>query len=339
MIRRMKKLNLGLIGLGSHGSRYAAHLAAGEVEGARLAVACRRDRSAGEAQALKLGARFTPDYRQVLEDPKVDAVIVVVPPALNVPIVAEALAAGKGVLVEKPLAPDAASARGLVDAARATSAPAMVAQTLRFNTVVLALRDRLASLGPLRLVSLSQRFEPSSRAWLDDPESGGILRNTGVHSFDLIRFMTGREVEEALCFTERVVTRRTEDAFAAVLRLSGGGLAVVENDRATAIRSGGLEVVGEHGQLRGDHVRHFLEEGRGGAWIPVELPPKALTVRECLKAFAAALRGEASVPIPLEEGLRAVAIVDACRESAEKKGPRRVAGPGSVGSGGVSPGS
>ena len=333
----MKTLQLGLIGLGAHGSRYAAHLAAGEVEGARLRVACRRDRAAGEEQALKLGARFTADYRQVLEAPDVDAVIVVVPPALNVPIVTEALAAGKAVLVEKPLAPDVRSALRLVETARAAAVPAMVAQTLRFNAVVHAVRERLASLGPLRLVSLSQRFEPSSRAWLDDPQSGGILRNTGVHSFDLVRFLAGREVEEALCFTEKIVTRRTEDAFAAVLRLSGGALAVVENDRATGARSGVIEVVGEQGQLWGDHVRHILEEGRGGQWAPVSLPPKIPTVRECLKAFVAALRGEAAVAIPLEEGLRAVAIVDACRESAEKKRPRRVAGPGSVGSGSVSP--
>ncbi len=338
MIARMKTLQLGLIGLGSHGARYAAHLAAGEVEGARLAVACRRDRAAGEAQAEALDTRFTADYRQVLQDPEVDAVIVVVPPALNLPIAAEALAAGKGVLVEKPLAPDAGSARRLVEAARAAAVPAMVAQTLRFNAVVLAVRERLASLGPLRLISLSQRFEPSSRIWLDDPESGGILRNTGVHSFDLLRFLTGLEVEEALCLTGRIVTRNTEDAFAAMLRLSGGPLAVVENDRATSARSGGIEVVGEKGQLRGDHVRHTLEEGRGSDWSPIPLPPKVPTVRECLKAFVAAMRGESPVAIPLEEGLRAVAIVDACRESAEKKGPRRVAGPGSVGSGGVSPG-
>ncbi|HEU5179557.1 MAG TPA: Gfo/Idh/MocA family oxidoreductase [Candidatus Polarisedimenticolia bacterium] len=332
----METLQLGLIGMGSHGARYAAHLAAGEVEGARLAVTCRRNRAAGEAQAEKLDARFTADYRQVLEDSEVDAVIIVVPPALNVPIAAEAIAAGKGVLVEKPLAPDAVSARRLVEAARAAAIPAMVAQTLRFNAVVLAVRERLASLGPLRLISLSQRFEPSSRAWLDEPESGGILRNTGVHSFDLIRFLTGREVEEALCFTQSIITRHTEDAFAAVLRLSGGALAVVENDRATAARSGGIEVVGERGQLRGDHVRHTLEEGRGNEWTPIPLSPKAATVRECLKAFVAALRGEAPVAIPLEEGLRAVAIVDACRESAEKKGPRRVAGPGSVESDSVS---
>lgn len=326
----MKMLQLGLIGMGSHGSRYAAHLAAGEVEGAALSIACRRDRAAGEAQAEELDARFTDDYRQVLEDPEVDAVIIVVPPALNVPIAGEALAAGKGVLVEKPLAPDAVSGRRLVEAARAAAVPAMVAQTLRFNSVVLAVRERIGSLGPLRLISLSQRFEPSSRIWLDEPESGGILRNTGVHSFDLLRFLTGREVEEALCFTRSIVTRRTEDAFAAVLRLSGGALAVVENDRATAARSGAIEIVGEKGQLRGDHVRHILEEGRVSEWTPVPLPPKAPTVRECLQAFVAALRGEAPVSIPLEEGLRAVEIVDACRESAEKKGPRRVAGPGSV---------
>jgi len=230
------------------------------------------------------------------------------------------------VLVEKPLAPDGAGGRRLVEAARRSGRVSMVAQTLRFNTVVRALRERRDSLGPLQLISLSQRFEPSTREWLDDPEGGGILRNTGVHSFDLVRHLTGGEAEEALCFSERVVTRRTEDSFGAVLRLGGGVLAVVENHRATASRSGRIEMVGERGQLCADHVHHTLMEIRGVAVRPLPLPPPVATVRECLAAFVAALRGEAEVPIPLEEGLRAVEIVDACRESVEMKMPRRVAG-------------
>lgn len=326
MIPTMKPMRLGLIGVGAHGARYASHLCAGEVEGAVLSVICRRDRVLGESQASRLGVPFVDDYRRILEDPGIDAVVLVLPPDLHVRLVPEFLEAGKGVLVEKPLAPDAQGARRLVEAARRSGQVAMVAQTLRFNTVVRAMKEHCAELGRLRVISLSQRFEPSTRLWLDDATAGGILRNTGVHSFDLIRFLTGLEAEEALCFTQRAMTQQTEDGFGAVLKLAGGALGVVENNRATASRSGRIELVGENGQLCGDHVHGSLLQIQGASARAVPLPPMVPTVRECLAAFTSALHGRSTVPIPLEEGLRAVEIVDACRESAEMKMPRRVAG-------------
>ncbi len=317
-------VRIGVIGLGVHGLRYARHLSAAEVPGARLAMVCRRDRARGEAAARELGVAFTEDYRRVLSDSSVDAVAFVVPCDLHPTLVPEALAAGKAVLVEKPLAADAAGAAWILEAASRSRLPAMVAQTLRFNTVVRAVGARREELGELRFVTLSQRFEPSGREWLDDPAAGGVLRNTGVHSFDLVRHLTGLEAEEVSCFASRIVTRKTEDSFCALLRLSGGLQAAVDNNRATASRSGRIELVGERGQLEGDHVHHRLVEIRGTLRRDVELPPPVPTIRECLAAFAAAVRGEAPVPIPLVEGLRAVEIVEACRTSSDTGLPRRV---------------
>lgn len=317
-------VRIGVIGLGAHGTRYARHLAAGEVEGARLAAVCRRNRLTGEAMARELGVSFVSDYRVMLADPAVDAVAVVVPCDLHPSLVSEALAAGKAVLVEKPLAPDAAGATAILEAARASTRPAMVAQTLRFHPVVRALRERVADLGRLRFAALSQRFEPSARPWLDEPAAGGILRNTGIHSFDLLRHLTGREAEVVSCYTAKLVTRKTEDAFAALLEMSGGFLATVDNHRATASRTGRIELVGEDGQLLADHVHHRLEEIRGTTRRTLDLPSPVPTVRECLAAFAAAVRGERPVAIPLIEGLRALEIVDAGRRSAETAAPSRV---------------
>ena len=320
----MNSVRIGLIGLGIHGIRYARHLAAGEVKGARLEMVCRRDRTRGESEARELGVRFTADYRSILSSPDVDAVALVVPCHLHPSLVPETLEAGKPILVEKPLAPEAEAARPMVEAALRSSLPAMVAQTLRFNSLVRALRERAGELGTLRFLSFSQSFEPSERPWLDETVGGGILRNTGVHSFDLLRHLSGREVEEVSCFSQRLVTRRTEDAFAAVLKLSDGILASVDNQRTTASRSGRIEWVAEGGHLVGDHVHHTLREIRGSSIRELELPPPLPTVRECLAAFVSAVRGEAPVPVPLEEGLRAIEIVDACRASAAEGTPRRV---------------
>jgi predicted dehydrogenase len=319
-------VRLAIVGIGVHGERYARHLAAGDVPGATLTALCRRDRAKGEDQARRFNARFVARSDEIFADPAVDAVVFAVPCDLHPDLVTRALGAGKPVLVEKPLAPDAAGARGIVEAARRAGVPAMVAQTLRYNAVVRAVRKRRNDLGAIRTVTLSQRFEPSGREWLDDPAAGGILRNTGVHSFDLLRHLTGREAEEVVCFAGSFATRRTEDGFGAVIRLAGGAIAVVDGVRATGCRNGRIELAGETGQLVGDHVHHQLAEIRGNALRSLELPRPVPTVRECLRSFAAAVRGEAPVEIPLEEGLRAVEIVEACRGSCAAGGaPRRVA--------------
>ena len=320
----MKEVSFGLIGLGNHGLRYARHLTAGEVEGARLGMVCRRDRERGEAAARELGVAFTDDYRRVLSNPALDAVALAVPCDLHPILVPEALEAGKAVLVEKPLAPDAEAGRKIVAAAARSGRVAMVAQTLRFNSVVREIRRRIPDFGPLRFLSLSQRFEPSDRGWLDEPAAGGILRNTGIHSFDLVRHLTGLEVERVACLEARRSEGRMEDTFAVVLRLQGGILATVDNTRTTASRTGRIEWVGEQGQLSGDHAHHFLKEIRGLRARELDLPAPVPTVRECLAAFTAAVRGERAVPTPLVEGLRGVEIVDACRLSAATGLPRDV---------------
>jgi predicted dehydrogenase len=326
MIHGMAAIRFGLIGLGNHGLRYARHLARNDVRGASLAVVCRRDRMQGEAAARELGVPFADDYRRVLSDRSLDAVAIVVPCHLHQELVPEALEAGKAVLVEKPLAPDAEGARRIQEAVSRASRPAMVAQTLRFNAVIQAIRERSGDLGAIRFLALSQRFEPARRGWLDESASGGILRNTGVHSFDLIRHLSGLEVEEVSCFQTRQPGRRMEDSFGAVLRLEEGVLATVDNARTTASRSGRIDLVCERGQLTGDHVHHRLAEIRGTTLRELDLPGPVPTVRACLEAFTAAVRGEGPVPIPVSEGTQAMVIVDACRESAETGLPRKLKG-------------
>jgi predicted dehydrogenase len=312
----MEPVRFGLIGLGRHGRRYAAHLM-GDVPGARLVAVSRRDEAAGRAFAAQHGLAFHPRYEALLSDPAVEAVAVVVPPDLHEAICLAALRAGRPVLVEKPLAPTLAAARRIAAAAEPAGVPCMVAQTLRFNAVVGALRQRLPGIGPLRTLALNQRFEPSPLPWLDDPGPGGIVKNTGVHGFDLVRHLSGGEVREVLCDVRRIRTRRTEDAFAAILRLEASGVVVtVDGSRVAGGRSGRIEACGEAGQLVGDHVLGTLAEIRGTALTPLPAPPPVATIREALCAFAAFVRGEAPNPIPAAEGVRAMAIVEACLRSA-----------------------
>jgi myo-inositol 2-dehydrogenase / D-chiro-inositol 1-dehydrogenase len=248
-------------------------------------------------------------------------VIAVVPPTLHPEIARAAAAARKPLLVEKPLATTGAAA---CDVARTLAGlPCLMAHTLRWNRVVAAIRERLPALGALRALFLNQRFEPSPLGWLDDPvvSGGGIILHTGVHSFDLVRHLTGREVTRVWCRSASAVTRRTEDNFLAQLELDGSeALVAVNGSRATGGRSGLIDAAGDAGQVVGDHALGFAYEVRGRERTPVALPAPAATVREALGSFAGLLlRGERP-PVTPEDGARAVLIAEACMRSAAAAG-------------------
>jgi myo-inositol 2-dehydrogenase / D-chiro-inositol 1-dehydrogenase len=318
-------LRLGLAGLGIHGLRYANHLLAGDVPGGCLAAVSRADADAGRDFAARHGVAFVPDPRELAAFPGLDAVIVVLRPDLHAPVAEACLEAGRPVLVEKPLATCVADARRIARLAERARAPLMVAHTLRFDAVVERMREALASLGPLRLMAINQRFDPAGRGWLDEPGPGGVLLNTAVHGLDLIRFLTGREVESVTAEVGRAETVRTEDQAAAVLRLEGGVLATLDNCRATAGRSGRIEIAGDRGQLVGDHVHRTLVRYEGRRAENLGPVPQRPTVPEVLRRFVACVAEGAPVPVTARDGLAAVELAEAMRISAAEGRRVRVA--------------
>ena len=315
----MSRIGIGLIGVGKHGLRYATHITRDLSAEVRLVAIARRDRAAARLQGAEFGCKTYDDYRELIAAPDVDAIIVVVPPTAHVDVMEAAAAAGRPVLLEKPAAPTVADGQRMLRAVRASGIPVMVAQTIRYASVVRVLLGERDNIGPLHALRLSQRFEPSRPGWIDDPAiaGGGMTLHTGVHVFDLARVLTGLEADRVSCEMAKVGTTHTEDNFAAVIRFGGGAvLANIAGSRATASRCGAIEMAGARGQLIADHVFNTAAVVRGTVVTPLTVPPSVPTVLAVLRDFTHALRTGNPMPIPLEEGLRAVAIADACYQSA-----------------------
>ncbi len=317
---RGPRLRLGLLGAGKHGLRYARHIVE-DVPEAQLVALCRRDRFEGERAAAAYGCAWVDDFRRLIGDPRIDAIVLAVPPSLHGQIVEVACQAGKPLLIEKPLAVNLAEARRIRDLLAACRVRCMVAHTLRFNNVVGVLRAHLAEITPLQSVSLSQRFEPSSLDWLDRREEagGGIVLHTGVHSFDLLRYLSGLEVDRVWGVLERRFTRETEDGFTMVCTMRELPLhGVVTGSRTTLGRSGLIELVGERGQLVGDHVHGFVYLLRGRERRELPVGASVPTVRETVRAFVKGLHDDTPFPITVGDGMSAVAVADACYRSAAR---------------------
>ena len=225
-------------------------------------------------------------------------------------------------LVEKPLAGDRTAALGVIETLDRTGGFLMVGHTLRFDPLVRRLKDEAANLGPLRHLALNQRFEPTTRGWIDDPGRGGILLNTGVHGFDLMRHLTGCEPESIHADCVRTVTRQTPDQFVATLRLQPGDvLATIDNVRTTHSRSGRIEIILEKGQLWGDHIHRSLVRVEGTRITDLGPVPSTPTLPATLQAFTNAVADQTAPPVSARDGLATLEVIEAA-ELSHKEGRR-----------------
>ncbi|HYD49405.1 MAG TPA: Gfo/Idh/MocA family oxidoreductase [Terriglobales bacterium] len=322
----MNRYRVALVGAGRHGLRYARHVIA-DFPQLELAGIWRRDQAEAQRSATELGCRHFADYRELIAAPGVDLVIVAVPPALHPDIVEHCAAARRAVLLEKPAAIDLDAGRRMRIAVQRAGTPLMVAQTLRFNGVVKAIKQAIAEIAPIHALRISQRFEPSRPGWVDQPElsGGGVMMLTGIHSFDMARHLSDLEAVACCAEISRVgTTVQTEDNFGAVITFGDARvIASIAGSRATASRSGPIEIAGANGTLIADHVLNVAILVRGNVVTPIDVGPPLPTVRETLQAFVSAVDRGGQMPVTLDDGLRAVAIARACFDSA--KSGRRVA--------------
>jgi predicted dehydrogenase len=314
--------------MGRHGSRYARHLLEG-IPGCRLAAVSRRNETEGRAFAERHRVAFFPDWRDLLARSDVAAILVVTPPAMNREICLAAAQAGKSLLIEKPLALTLADAVEMVRAARAAGVTLMTAQTLRFTPVLRRLREHLADIGSLEYLSLTMRAERPPHRWLDDPTQagGGVLLEIGIHLLDLIRFLTGEEATEAAAEFSRQHTHRVEDMALARFRLPSGVRCFVEVSRVSGGRLCRVEAVGPGGQLIADVDRSVLIRIEGRMIVERSPVPDRPTLVTVLEEFARCLTTGAPVPVSGEDGLRAVAMAEACYRSVHEGRPVPVALP------------
>ncbi|MFC1683639.1 Gfo/Idh/MocA family protein [Candidatus Zixiibacteriota bacterium] len=313
-----REIRFGLIGLGRHGLRYATHLLE-DVPGARLTAVCRRDEKEGRDFADRHGLNYYSDYRELIEDHEVDAIAAVVSPDLHPDICRCAATAGKHILLEKPLARNLGEAQQILKHLSGPGIKFMLAQTLRFNSVVGEIKRRIGEVGRIHLMNFNQHMEPLGLAWLDDPvrAGGGNILHTGVHTFDLIHFLTGRNVVWAWCRLGQIYQRRNEDLFTAVFELEDGIRCLVDSSKVTSGRSGRIEVVGEKGQLVGDHVLGRLDLIQGRRAAPIQTPEPVHTVHKALEAFVECVLMDRPTPVTAADGLRTLEVATMCYRSVE----------------------
>ena len=269
----MVKLRVGLIGCGSIAT--SAHVPALQRLSALLRVRSVCDIRPGEAErvAQSLGAAWTTDYRRLLDDPQIDAVVITTPEFLHAEQTLAAVEAGKHVLCEKPMARTLSEADAMIVAARAAGVQLMIAHSRRFTSRYRRAHELLeaGAIGEPVLVRENERRPrlagpnvPVS-GWRPDPEkettwytqaryAAGTAFHIGVHEMDLLRWFAGSEARSV--YMESKMTDSSQevpDTVTIQIRFENGALGAC--DIFTHAPAGypihhEFEVFGTEGMLR-----------------------------------------------------------------------------------------
>jgi predicted dehydrogenase len=291
----MKRIGMGLVGPGFVGAHHIdAVRRLGFVD--VVAVAASSDASARrKADALGVPKAYS-SYQELAGDPDVDVVHNTTPNYLHVPVVLAALAHGKHVVSDKPLAMTRADARRLLDAASAAGVVHAVTFNYRGNPLVQQAREMIAAgeLGPLHFVHgeylQDWLLETTDFSWRLEPDKGGAssaVGDIGSHWCDLVQHVTGQRIVEVLADLTTVIETRlkpsapieaferrsdasrepiaihSEDLATILLRFDGGAKGSVSVGQVCAGHKNGLwfEVNGRKASLR------WLQERQNELWI------------------------------------------------------------------------
>jgi predicted dehydrogenase len=323
----------GIIGAGKIAERQMVSAIA-QAPDQHLTAVMKRDRAQAQRFAEEHRVpRFYDTVTALLADAAINAVYVATPPHLHAEHTILAANAGKHVLCEKPLALNSGEARQMIAACRANGVQLMVCYYQRYNTRHQQIKELLAAgaIGQVTAARLnfSDYFPPTPGYWHHDPaiSGGGPLLDLGVHCIDLLRYLCGEVTAVTALVDTLAAPSPVEDTATLLLKLANGAQAVITSHWGTASfepqQSNGLEINGTLGTIQAAPLSAKDSSGTLRLLTAAGLQDFSVApggVRPhvaLLTAFANALANNAPAPIPGEEGLAGLRVIEAAYQSGQ----------------------
>jgi predicted dehydrogenase len=286
------------------------------------------------------------DWRELVDCADIDVVDVATPNRFHAPMTLAALQAGKHVLCEKPIAVNAAEAQQMVDLSQKVGRLLMVNHVFRFSRslqqlLALTSGGRLGNVYYLRAHWNRRRMVPPRPTFIKrELAAGGPLLDIGVHMIDLAAWILGfPKVERVSGVVGKFLADQphlsgewgewdpreydVEDFAAAMVHFEGGATLSLEVSwllfqEAPETRS--LHVFGSKGGLHWPSGVFCSEQNK----VPYDLklhsnPEKESSFREAIHAFADAIVADRPSPIPPQQNVEVMRIIDALYEASSQK--------------------
>ena len=333
------KVRLACVGLG----RWARVQARGAQRGdaIELVTCFSRDESKREAFRGEFGIpRAAATLEELLDDDEVEGILLTTPNDTHLPLIAQALEAGKPIYTDKPIAhtlEDAAAIKAMVDESGLTFAVGHSSRRLSGHRQMRQWIDS-GELGPVSLAEANFSNErgleltPATWRYYASKSPGGAFIQLGVHHADTLQYLLGPVRSVQACARRLYTQAEVPDAIMAILEFESGSLGYL----GTGWASPGVYTVTLQGTKANlfydldfthwddahevDGYSSLLSQTYGESKRTSLALPATDMFREQLEEFALAIRGEATVEVGAAEAVRALAVVQAALTSNDRGG-------------------
>jgi myo-inositol 2-dehydrogenase/D-chiro-inositol 1-dehydrogenase len=325
----MKKTTFGVVGTGRIGKIHAGNLLAmPDVQLKSVA-----DPFLDPDEWSSRGIAPTLDPSDIFNDPQIEAVLICSPTPTHAEFTEIAAKAGKHVFCEKPIALDPDRIRTTLEVVEKAGVKLQVGFNRRFDPTFARVREAVVNgeIGDVHLVKVVAR-DPSPPPPEYVAESGGLFLDMTIHDFDMVRFLSGSEIEEVQAFGAVLVDPAIGEAgdvdtAVVTMKLKNGALAVIENSRKAVFGyDQRLEVFGSEGGVEAFNESPCQVRLRTAQGIRAENPlyffleryQRSFVVE--LEAFVASIRQDGEPPVGGRDGLMSVLVgLAAARSMAENR--------------------
>lgn len=327
-------IRVAILGAGIGGE----HLAAYRQLRTHFAVDMLVDQDAARAESLRDGDEYAVanDLQKALENPEINLIDICLPPHLHVPVTLKALAAGKHVICEKPIATSMADIDRLRQAADQSGKQVFPVFQYRWGPSHAKLRGLIAAgvAGAPQVGALETHWSrgadyyaiPWRGTWAG--EQGGAVLGHAIHNHDLMTHLMGPVTSLSAMTTTRVNPIETEDCAAITFHMSGGALCTSSITLGAATDETRIRLVFEHltatsstaPYAPGSEDWRFVARRPGDQpridAIVADTPPEPVGFEGFLTAVAQALTDQQNRAVTLEDGAASVALVTAIYHAA-----------------------
>lgn len=331
-------VRIGIIGAGRIGKVHCESIGR-YVKNAVVACVADPFMNEGTEQTLRaLGAEnVTKDYREILADKSVDAVLICSSTDTHAQISVESIKAGKHVFCEKPVDHDVKKILTVKEALQGGGVKYQVGFNRRFDHNFEAVKKAIDAgrIGHLDVLKICSR-DPAAPSADYIKVSGGIFLDMTIHDFDMVRYLSSDEVESVYAVGGVTVDKAIGEAgdidtAVVTMKLKGGALAVIDNCRRAAYGyDQRAEAFGSLGQIAvaNDAASTAVISDANG--VTAEKPLYFFLERYMqayvkeVSEFVRCIEEDRPVPVGIEDGLQAVVIGLAAKRSLQTGAPVRL---------------
>lgn len=324
----MDKVRVGVVGTGRIGKLHMNNLL-NRVENTEVVSVADIMVDQSREWLLSRGIeRIYADYKQIIDDPSIDAVFICSSTDTHSDIAYEAIQAGKHVFCEKPIDYDIDRINKVIDAVERVGVKFQVGFNRRFDRNFIRIHEAVKNgeVGDVHIVKICSR-DPGLPPIDYIKVSGGIFVDMMIHDFDMLRYLTGDEVTEVYAsggalIDPAVAEAGDVDTAMVQLKLKKGGMAVIDNSRQAVYGyDQRVEVFGSKGCITADNETPNLTTLSSANGVMREKPLYFFLERyndafiKEVSDFIDAVIHDKPVPVQAVDGLKPVLIAKAAQKS------------------------